>query len=133
MSVDFIIEDVSLDKTLLECRQAYTDAFRAIVHPYLPSGRKWRAFEEHYSGYVDYEYWGVEEETVTPDEMPKAGELVGEFELLLKAVSALKPDDLNGLNEIQKRGLYVFRTERLKDLLNHCRKHPNSRIMVIIN
>ena len=132
MSVDLHIEDVSLDKTLLSCRQAYVEGFRALLHPYLPAGRTWLAFQEQYSAYIDYEYWGVEEEPVNPDDFPRAGDLVEDFELLRQALLAFKKSTSENLDSYQQRLLRLFSVDLLESLRDHCRNNPESRIFVSI-
>ncbi|MCR9271114.1 MAG: hypothetical protein NXH72_14070 [Hyphomonadaceae bacterium] len=133
MSVDLNIEDVTLDITLLHCRNAYVAAFRTMLHPHLPSGRKWLAFEERHSSYVDYAYWGVNEEVVKLDDLPRAGDLVEEFELLLKARQAHERFGRKNTDEFQNRVLNVFTAELLERMRDHCRDNPDSQILVSLN
>ena len=130
MSVDFVIEDVSLGKTLLHCRNAYVDALGVMLRPYLPSGRKWLAFQEHDSAYVDYAYWGVKEEPMTDDELPFASELEEDFQLLVKALKSFKKTSTADLDEFKNRALKIFTLDLLEFMRDHCRDNPNSRIRI---
>lgn len=130
MSVDLSIEDVSLDKTLLCCQNAYVYSFRALVHPFLPEKRAWLAFQEHYSAYVNHAYWGVEEEPINSDDLHLAGDLVEEFEFLLMALRALKGSGVENLSHNENRALRIFSEDQLEFMRDHCRDNPESRILV---
>lgn len=125
MSVDINIEDLTLDRTLFSCRNAYVDTLLSVLRPHLGADQIRLAFNITQSSYLPFE-----DEITDLDELPRAADIAHEFDLLLKAMRALGPSEIDRLDKYQKHAMKVFSPGLFEDLRDHCREHPDSRILV---